>query len=231
MAGFGAELVGLNPERLRHTDNLDDAATLLRADLDDAATAQAHAGVDVLSARGRDVSADSVLPHVLLAAAHSATGHRELEQLLDDLRQHPGRAPVSVVLIDADPDADPLRHAVESDRRWCLHVTETGRLQVPALGLDLIAQRLPAEHAAGIARMVHHAEHNDDRPMPPSSGGQPYEAYCDAAGALRHELTLPRRPPNRRHRHRARARRRLAEADRRSRSRPGSRDHVAAARR
>ena len=51
MAGFGAELVGLNPERLRHTDNLDDAATLLRADLDDAATAQAHAGVDVLSAR------------------------------------------------------------------------------------------------------------------------------------------------------------------------------------
>ena len=66
---------------------------------------------------------------------------------------------------------------------------------MPALGLDLIAQRLPAEHAAGIASMIHHAEHNDDRPMPPSTGGQPYEAYCDAAGALRPEQTLPRRQP------------------------------------
>jgi hypothetical protein len=43
--------------------------------------------------------------------------------------------------------------------------------------------------------MLRHAEDHPDQPMPASGGDRPYEQFCDAAGALRGDLTLPRAEP------------------------------------
>ena len=186
MVGFGSELVPVNPQRLRHTDDLDGAADLLAAAFTHAVTATEHAGLDVLAGRLHDVAADSFMPQVLLVAPHAAGERDRLAALLARLRAHPERAAVAVVLIG---DRD------EAPTGWTLQVGSDGRLRIPALGLDLVAQRLPVEQASGIAEMLRRAEDHRDQPMPASGGDRPYEQFCDAAGALRGELTLPRTEP------------------------------------
>jgi hypothetical protein len=98
MVGFGAELVLLNPQRLRHTQDLEDGADLLAAALTHAVTATVHAGLDVLAGRLHDIAADSFMPHVLLVAPHVTDRSGRLAALLGRLRSHPARAAVAVVL-------------------------------------------------------------------------------------------------------------------------------------
>lgn len=187
MVGFGEDMVALNPDRLRHTTDLDGAAVALRAEMATAVQASGNVGLDVLTARMRAVAGDSWMPHVLLIAPHIAQaedGEDKLAQLLAALREQPDRSTVAIVLA-GDQDATPgvtQRVLIRAD----------GRLRIPGLGLDMTAQQMPAEHVAAFGRLLRRASRLEDEPMPASSGSKPYDRFIDAGGALLPEVTLPR---------------------------------------
>jgi hypothetical protein len=64
--GFGVELVPLNPDRLRYTDDLPAAASLLAADLRTAIEASATVGIDVLTGRCILVAVPDISREVVL---------------------------------------------------------------------------------------------------------------------------------------------------------------------
>jgi hypothetical protein len=184
MVGFGEELVPINPYRLRYTEDLDAAAQLLQADYDHALGAVTHANVGVLDGRLHGVVMDSFMPHVLLVAPHIAAEQDRLGTLLADVAARPDRAAVAIVLAGNRDDVPAAG--------WTVEVSGDGRVTVPELDLDLLAQQMPREQAAGIAEMLARASVGAEEPVPPASGSRPYEQYCDAAGGIRTDLTLPR---------------------------------------
>ena len=175
LVGFGSELAEVNPDRLTYTDDFDAAI----AELGD----QVHSVEDSLRETGRGVldvregTGDVWAPHVVLVAPSAARDTDGLARLLATMRSQRTRMAVALVLSD-DPE-----HAGATT--WTLTVDEDGALHVPALGLDLRAQQVPAEEAAEFAQHLAQAARPGDRPMPPPTGSNPWDRYADAAGALR----------------------------------------------
>jgi hypothetical protein len=184
MVGFGDELVPINPARLRYSEDLDAATVLLAADYAHGCSAAENADTTVLDARAHQVALDSFMPHVLLVAPHIAAEHQKLYELLGQLAARPDRASVAIVLAGEISDVPPAG--------WVLHVDQAGRLSLPELGTELLAQRLPREQAHDIAEMLHRAGEGQEEAVPPASGSRPWEQFIDAAGSLRPEYTLPR---------------------------------------
>jgi LysM repeat protein len=187
MVGFGEDMVPLNPDRLRHTADLDSAAAALRGELATAVQASGNVGLDVLTARMRAVAGDSWMPHVLLIAPHIAQaedGDDKLAQLLAALREQPDRSTVAVVL------AGDQAHTPGAARQ--VSISAASRLNIPGLGLDMTVQQMPADHVAAFGRLLRRASRLEDEPMPASTGSRPYDRFIDAGGALLPEVTLPR---------------------------------------
>lgn len=184
MVGFGDELVPINPSRLRYSEDLDEATALLSADYAHGCSAAENADTTVLDARAHQVALDSFMPHVLLVAPHIAAEHDKLNELLGELAARPDRASVAIVLAGDRGDVPPAG--------WVLNVDGAGRLSLPDLGTELMAQRLPREQAHDIAEMLHRAGEGQEEAVPPASGSRPWEQFIDAAGSLRAEYTLPR---------------------------------------
>jgi nucleoid-associated protein YgaU len=184
MVGFGDELVPINPSRLRYSEDLDAATELLAADYAHGCGAAENAQSSVLDARAHQIALDSFMPHVLLVAPHVAAEHDKLSALLSELADRPDRASVAIVLAGERDDVPAAG--------WVLHVTADGRLSLPGLGGELLAQRMPREQAADIAEMLHQAGAGREEPVPPAAGSRPWEQFIDAAGSLRPEFTLPR---------------------------------------
>ena len=182
--GFGQELAGLNPARLHQISDLDDAAAALTLDALDAVDACTRAGMDVRTGRVRDVSADTFMPHVLLVAPHLGGDSAKLAALLEIAATQRDRAAIAIILAGDS--------ALSAQAGWSMQLTEAGRLIVPELGLDLTANQLPSHEGLGIAQMLSQAELAADEPMPAAAGDQPWQAYCDAAGSLLPQHTLPR---------------------------------------
>jgi len=187
MVGFGQELVGLNPARLRYSSDLDAAAVALTVDAVDAVDACTHAGLDVRTGRVRDICGDTFMPHVLLVAPHLGADSAKLSDLIEILATQQDRAAMAIILAGDT--------ALSGKASWSMHLTEAGRLIVPALGLDLTANQLPVHEGLGISQMLSQASVAADEPMPPAVGNQPWRAYCDAAGSLLAQHTLPRSAP------------------------------------
>jgi nucleoid-associated protein YgaU len=184
MVGFGQELVGLNPARLSYSCDLDAAAAALGVDALEAVEACAHAGIDVRTGRVADMCADTFMPQVLLVAPHLGAGGDKLAELLEMVATHRGRTATAIILAGES--------ALSGRASWTMHLTEAGALLVPELGLDLIANQLPAHEGLGLSQLLGQAATAADEPMPAAGGDQPWQAYCDAAGSLRPEHTLPR---------------------------------------
>ena len=187
MVGFGQEVVGLNPARLRYSGDLDAAVVALTVDAGEAADACVQTGMDVRTGRVRDMCADTFMPQVLLVAPHISDEGDKLAGLLEIMATHPGRAAMAVVLAGEG--------AFTEQAGWTLELTKAGRLIVPELGLDLTANQLSSDEAAGLSQMLSQAAEAADEPMPAAAGDQPWQAYCDAAGSLLAEHTLPRSAP------------------------------------
>jgi LysM repeat protein len=187
MVGFGQELVGLNPARLRYSPDLETAAVALTVDAVDAVDACTHAGLDVRTGRVRDICGDTFMPHVLLVAPHLGADSAKLSDLLEILATHRDRAAMAIILAGDN--------ALSGQASWSMHLTEAGRLIVPALGLNLTANQLPVHEGLGISQILSQAEVAADEPMPPAAGNQPWQAYCDTAGSLLAQYTLPRSTP------------------------------------
>ena len=184
MVGFGEELVGLNPERLAYSADLDAAAIALTVDAVDAVDACAQSGMDVRTGRVRDVCGDTFMPRVLLVAPHLSADSAKFADLLEMTATHRGRAAAAIILAGES--------ALAGGASWGMHLSEAGRLVVPELGLDLSANQLPYEEALGLSQMLGQAAAAADEPMPAAAGDQPWQAYCDAAGSLLAQHTLPR---------------------------------------
>jgi nucleoid-associated protein YgaU/DNA-binding SARP family transcriptional activator len=177
LVGFGRELAQINPDRLTYTDDAEKAIAALDGQLESVTKAMHIADVDVLSGRLRDVAGDAWAPHMLLIAPDVAKDTTGLERLMTAMKQQRARGAAAVVLID-DPD-----HADAA--RWQLTVDEAGMLTIPNLGVELIAQQIPADEAAQLALVLALATVTDDRPVPPSRGDESWDEHADPCGGLR----------------------------------------------
>ncbi|TFV79418.1 LysM peptidoglycan-binding domain-containing protein [Blastococcus sp. CT_GayMR19] len=189
VVGFGKELAQINPDRLKYTDDVEKAIAALDGQFESVTEAMHIADVDVLSGRLRDVAGDAWAPHVLLIAPDVAKDSAGLVRLMTAMKQQRGRGAAALVLID-DPD-----HADAG--RWQLTVDEAGMLSIPALGVELIAQQIPADEATQLARVLALAAVTNDRPIPPAHGDEPWDKHADACGSLRVDPALSerRQPP------------------------------------
>ncbi len=188
LVGFGRELVDANPDRLSYTDDLVSAVAEARRQFAAVADGMQSLDTDVLAGRLHDIVGDLWAPHVVLIAPHLAGDHAELTELLETMRQHKTRMTVALVLAD-DPDrADATR--------WQLTVDAQGRLSIPALGVELTAQQVPAEEAAQLAQMLALAAVSEDEPIPAGRGEQPWDSYADACGGLTVSAPTPEPEPD-----------------------------------
>ena len=184
--GLGAELVGLNPDRIRYHapgSPADPVGTVLAEAMATVGRSTA-AGADVVTARSMEVGADSWAPRVVLVDAIS--DDPALDPLLDLVVNHAGRTATSVVLAGARPSGDGGVH---------IEVTAEGRIRLPEVGLDLAAVGLDVTEAGGCAGLVAHADLALDPvsvPYDDTTDQTDWRTWSDAAGALRPEHTLSR---------------------------------------
>jgi nucleoid-associated protein YgaU len=195
LVGFGAEMTTLNPERLTHTDHLEDATAAATRVLADPPQDVDGNTRSVLDSRSHPGLGEVPTPHVTLIAptAASAVPPTVFSVLVDELRSQPDRSAVAVVDATGEPTATTDDQEAESraDRGWTLRVDERGMLSIPALGARLIANQLPEREAADLAALLGLAAATKDQPMPTSRGDQPWEEYADAAGNPLPQLTIP----------------------------------------
>ncbi|WP_298799434.1 LysM peptidoglycan-binding domain-containing protein [Pseudonocardia sp. 73-21] len=181
MAGFGSELVPLNPERLRQAKDLGSALDTLRA-----AVAGATANVDrlpvdgVLDGRLRDVAADAWLPVLLLAAGPFSDNEQEQLRQVREQLAHAPRVAAAVVVTGTDVDAgDP----------W-IHIDDLGRLTTQHLDDGpWKAEQMTADTGAGIAEILGSTD-APDIPARAAAEDAPWAPDMAEDGSL-----LPSAPP------------------------------------
>lgn len=120
-----------------------------------------------------------------VVVADPATEPQQMAVLTDLVAGQSGRTATSVMLT-----------GVHSAAGIELRLGATGRVEIPALGLSLTANRLTADEAAGCVAVLCAADDLDDVEIPsPVTPTEPWQELCDAAGNLRGEVTLPRGTP------------------------------------
>jgi LysM repeat protein len=178
--GVAPEAAQLDPARIHH-HRLDDLTAIDHAisEATDTIERSTHHDVTVVTGRASDLGED-VWPSQLVLL-NGAVPAAALEHLLALIDQQPHRTGTAVVLVG---DGEPIRGVG-------VRLTDGGRVQVPTLGLDLVAVGLTPDEAAGCALLMAHADQLDDVAMP-AAGDDGWRQHCDAAGALRPDLVLPR---------------------------------------
>ncbi len=178
--GIAPEAEPLDPARIRH-HRLEDPAALDAAIAAAGVTVDKCADHDVTAAAGRvdDLGGDVWDSWVVLV--NGALSSTPLDRLLALVGEHPARTGTAVVMV---ADTEPIRGLG-------VRLTGQGRVLIPSLGLDLIANGLTPDEAEGCALLLAHADLLDDVEMP-SDGDDGWREYCDAAGAIRDGLVLPR---------------------------------------
>jgi hypothetical protein len=178
-AGIGAELTNLNPARIHHhpPDKIvaDTVATAVETcDRMDAA----HLN-HLEEARTRQAADQLWDSHILITTPATP----DLPVLIDLITAQPGRTATTVLVVG--PAEAPA--GVE------IRVDDGGRVQIPSLSLDLIANGLTPGEALGCAAVLAAADTLDDTPTPiPEHPTQKWEELCDATGHLRPDITLDR---------------------------------------
>jgi len=178
MVGFGSELVGLNPQRLTHHRDLAGSAEMLTAAISRTAETSQQSGTGVLQSRLTAGQLDGS-PHLLFLDPAAAADDEALQRLLWAVRTQPDRTAVSVVLLADQSHTHQTRYQLE---------LAGGRLQLGALGLDVLAQRLSQDQAADFARLIESVTVLSDRPTPLPVRQTPWTPWTDEAGRLRPEL-------------------------------------------
>ncbi len=182
--GLGAELVGLNPDRIRYHhpgDGGDPVGDALAGAMTTVGRATA-AGADVVTARSVGAGMESWSPLVLMVDATS--DDPALDPLLDIVSNHAGQTGTSVVVAGSRPGSGGVQIVIGDD----------GRVRLPEVGLDLAAVGLDITEAAGCAGLVAHADLAVDPVSVPydDTADTGWQAWSDAAGALRPQYTVPR---------------------------------------
>ncbi|KAB7740052.1 LysM peptidoglycan-binding domain-containing protein [Nostocoides sp. F2B08] len=186
LVGVAPELSGLDPDRIHtHPDHDSSAGEVIGSCL-----LEAIAAVDRYRTYGRDtVTARVDLDEpdawpTRLLVVDAATHSQSLESLLELIREHPGSTGTCVIVTDVTAPAA---------GSTTLQVNAQGRVEVPDLGLDLIAVGLTEQEAHGCAALLAHAEDPIDAAVPDTDEhAEGSAAFADQAGALRGEHTSPR---------------------------------------
>lgn len=193
LAGFGEELVELNPTRLVAAADIAAAAAAATNDVRAIRQIAAEQHIDVLHGRLLGVNSDSWMPQLLFLAPAwaqdpaDATAVRELLSVIDE---QPHSAPVAVVMLANRPEA-----SVAAGLH--LDVDEHGVLRIVELDVTATAQQLPADQAMELAQYLAAVRDSSaDVPMPPAPAEDEQSVtFTDRAGAVLPEHTLPRPPP------------------------------------
>nr|WP_243760932.1 LysM peptidoglycan-binding domain-containing protein [Propioniciclava sp. MC1595] len=178
--GIAKEAEPLDPARIRH-HRLEDPAALDAAIAAAGATVDKCADHDVTAAAGRVDDLGGDVWDSWLVLVNGVLSSTPLDQLLALVGEHPTRTGTAVVMV---ADTEPVRGLG-------VRLTGQGRVIIPSLGLDLIANGLTPAEAKGCALLLAHADLLDDVEMP-RDGDDGWREYVDAAGAIRDELVLPR---------------------------------------
>ena len=177
--GVCPELTALNPARVHHHETGVVADTVAAAvKVHDRLTA---ASIDHLE-DARLAQADDRLwgSRILITTPEAA----DLAVLTDLITKQPGRTATSVLIVGS---------SAETASATEIRVDADGRVQIPDLGLDLIANGLTPSEATGCAAVLAAGDTLDDIPTPLlQTTTQAWEELCDEAGQLRPEHTLPR---------------------------------------
>ena len=178
--GIAPEAVPLDPARIRH-HRLEHPAALDSAIAAAGATVDKCTDHDVTAAAGRADDLGGDVWESWLVLVNGALSSTRLDRLLALVGDHPARTGTAIVIV---ADTEPIRGLG-------VRLTGQGRVLIPSLGLDLIANGLTPAEAKGCALLLAHADLLDDVEMP-SDSDDGWREYCDAAGAIRDELVLPR---------------------------------------
>ncbi len=131
----------------------------------------------------RVTHADEDLWHsrLLLTAAADAEHLDVLTRLVTDQK---GRTGTAVLLAAADQPPTGVE----------IRLTDNGRVHVSALGLDLVANGITADEARGCIALISAGRNLDDIEMPVTDDpdGEEWEQFCNQAGAIRPDKTIPR---------------------------------------
>lgn len=188
LAGFGRELAAADPTRLQHTEEIAGAASQILRSLTANRQAMAAADIDdVLAGRVHGVGGDVWMPQVLLAVAPtSPADEAALEELLAAQAGLSQRSAVAVVVSSKSERSAAARELV---------IDEDGQAHLPFLGLTVTAHSLPEWLASDLGRAIALArDGEEDLPTPASEGEDPWDAFADAAGALRPDHIHERGP-------------------------------------
>jgi len=178
--GIAPEAASLDPTRIRHHP-LEEPEALDAAITGAVATVDKCADHHVTAATGRSDDLGGDVWNSWLILVNGALATSPLDHLLSFVHGHPARTGTAVVLV---ADGDPARGVL-------VRLTGHGRVQIPTLGLDLVAVGLTPDEAEGCAQLLAQADQLHDVEMP-TDGEEGWREYVDAAGALRQELVLPR---------------------------------------
>ncbi|MGS0688847.1 LysM peptidoglycan-binding domain-containing protein [Nakamurella sp. GG22] len=149
LVGFGAEMARMHPDRLTYTADPAAALAAAAAQRRSVAAVVDESGLPVLQGRGRGIAGDAWAPHVLLIAPDALPDRGTLTDLLGAITDRPDRSTVALVVTTGDcTDADAAADG------FVLRVDEHGVLSIPALGLELIAQQIPAGQAGQLAQLL-----------------------------------------------------------------------------
>ncbi|MCL2466971.1 MAG: LysM peptidoglycan-binding domain-containing protein [Micrococcales bacterium] len=184
--GLGAELVGLNPDRIRyhHVGTATDPVGDVLAEALTTVARTSAAGTDVVTARSAELGVQSWAPRVVLVDA--TNDDPALEPLLETIAQYVGQTATSVVLAGPRTDSPGGVH---------IEVTAEGRVLLPEVGLDLVAVGLDITEAGGCAALAAHTDTaTGPVPVPYHETDTGWRGWCDLAGSLRSEHTVPRDP-------------------------------------
>ena len=176
--GVFDELAGLDPLRLRHRADQTGIDDVIAAAVETIDRLNVLNLGDLAGARASQAGEEIWLNRVLIT--QELKGH--LDSVVTLINDHAGRTAIAAVIVgNADAITNRLDISVGCD----------GRVRIPTLGLDLIANGITADEARGCVQLLTAAEQLDDVEVPDDHNHGLHQ-YADRAGKLRSDRTEPR---------------------------------------
>jgi len=177
LAGFGADLTVLAPDRITVVPTLDEALPALEAHAADVTAAMAASGVSsVLEGRAFGVNLDAWTPHYLISAV--APSPRQRSRLAGLART--GRAAAAGYVVAGDvPGA-----------AWAWEVTPEGRLLAGVLGFDVQAQLTPARQHQALVDLFTVAGQREGVPLAAPSAQAALPEQLEPGGVLPVDIAI-----------------------------------------
>lgn len=168
---FGAEMVGINPARLRQvgrSDALNRAAVLT----EEMGEVEQNLGADLLTRRRDGLLLDSTNPVVVVVSTTPG------ETFVGDIQD---RDRSRVVVVHRD------------ERSPAIELASDGTAFLPMWGISVKAFTLSADEAGAMAALVASTRNLEDEPVPATQSDEgPLGPYARADGSLREDYTEPR---------------------------------------